>query len=57
MYPLDTQDFDSLELAVNKLALNDSSVTVKVRGGAAGRQRPHRQTCRHQFVQDADLAG
>lgn len=31
IYPLDTQDFDSLELAVNKLTLNDASVSVKVR--------------------------
>jgi translation elongation factor EF-4 len=31
IYPLDTQDFDSLELAVNKLTLNDASVSVQVR--------------------------
>ena len=29
IYPLDTQDFDSLELAVNKLTLNDASVSVQ----------------------------
>ncbi len=33
IYPLDTQDFDSLELAVNKLMLNDASVTVQREGG------------------------
>lgn len=33
IYPLDTQDFDSLELAVNKLTLNDASVSVQVRSG------------------------
>ena len=32
IYPLDTQDFDSLELAVNKLTLNDASVTVQREG-------------------------
>jgi translation factor GUF1, mitochondrial len=29
IYPLDTQDFDSLDQAVSRLTLNDASVTVQ----------------------------
>lgn len=46
IYPLDTQDFDSLELAVNKLTLNDASVSVQV-----GTSNPNSHTLKgHAFT-------